>query len=141
MELKTYFGGSCAVSAIQNLGSHKNAEDALKSFCSLELGIKDPVFNPSGAYSKLACFYVFSAGPEVPKDHPNGSHHSKDWTRYGTEFAQFITDNSLGEIVTVGPKFNVKHHPKTTAQVWLWNPNQTTLEAWWDAYQKGNRRL
>lgn len=140
MEIQTYFGGSCAVSAIKNLGIHSNAEDAMKAFCSTELGVIDEYFGRN-VYGTLACFYVFSAGPEVPKNHPNGSHHSKDWTRYGTEFAQFITDNKLGEIVTVGPKFNAKHHKTTTAQVWLFNPDQKAMEAWWSAYiERHNRR-
>lgn len=129
MDIVTYFGGSCAVSAIKNLGTHKNAVDAMTNFCRIELGNPDGHFQK--AYSKLAAFYVFSAGPEVPKEHPNGSHHSKDWTRYGTEFAQFIADNKFGEIVTVGPKFNAKHHPTTTAQVWLWNPDQAAVQEWW----------
>lgn len=135
MQTIPYFGGSCAVTAIQNLGMHKDAISAMSAFCKLELGTIDGVFVKS--YGTLAAFYIFSAGPEVPKDHPNGSHHSKEWTRYGTEFAQFITDNNLGVVVTVGPKFNKKHHPKTTAQCWLWNPDQDAVVAWWEMNKKG----
>jgi hypothetical protein len=79
----------------------------------------------------LTCFYAFVAGPEVPATAPGGSHHSKAWVKYGTEFAEFIRENKLGEVVTVGPKPNKKHHPKSTAQAWLWSPDQSAVEAWW----------
>ena len=129
MTISTYFGGSCAAGAITNLGEHKNGLHAMKEFCTTNLGFKS-VFTKE--YSKLLNFYVFIAGPEVPLGQPGSSHHSKEWVKYGTEFALFIKENELGELATVGPKPNAKYHKTTTAQIWLWSPNQAAMEAWWD---------
>ncbi len=137
MDIRTYFGNSCAVSAISELGDLKNAKEAMKIFCRHELGSKDDF---GSVYSKLACFYVFSAGPEVPAGQPGSSHHSKAWVRYGTEFAEFIEENELGEIATTGQKKNLKHHPSTTAQVWIWSPDQKALEKWWTAAQDKEKK-
>ena len=131
--ISAYVCGSCAVGSIANVGGCKNPVDVLKQVCSAELG-KLSQFRKE--YPKLTCFYVFCAGPEVPKEHPNGSHHSKaHWLTYGTDLARYITENKLGEIVTLGPKFNAKHHPNTTAQVWVWSPNQKAVEKWWEKHQ------
>jgi len=137
MEIQDYVAGSCAIMGIKDLAlNHTNANAAMVTFCCLQLGTINK-FRPNlevGKMGKLANFYVFSCGPEVPHDHPNGSHHSKaHWLKYGTEFAQFILDNKLGELVTLGPKFNMKQHPRTTAQIWVWSPDQTALEQWWVA--------
>lgn len=134
MLLKTYFNGSCAVSSIEKLGSHSGPVDAMRYFCNNELGKLNDFCKK---YGTLAAFYTFVAGPEVPFGEPGGSHHSSaTWVKYGTEFAQFIRENKLGEVATVGPKINFKHHKTTTAQVWLWNPDQAALEAWWTAQCK-----
>lgn len=138
-EIMEYQAGSCALGGIKDLAdkSHKCAKDAMITFCGLTLGFHNPlnkyqIRNAVGQFPKLTNFYVFTAGPEVPEDHPNGGAHSKPhWVKYGTEFTQFILDNGLGEVVTLGPKLNAKYHPTTYAQVWLWSPDQAKLEAWW----------
>jgi hypothetical protein len=133
MTINTYVCGSCAVASIANVGEHHNPKEVLKIFCGQTLGVKSS-FKPS--YSKLQCFYIFCAGPEVKSSEPGGSHHSKNhWPRYGTEFAQYLIEHKLGEIVTVGPKVNLRHHPSTTAQLWAWSPDQKALETWWEAEQ------
>lgn len=130
----TYVCGSCAVTSISSLGSCKNPIDALQQFCKVELGVPN-CYTPS--YGKLTCYYIFCAGPEVKSTEVGGTHHSKDhWPKYGTEFAQFLIDNKLGEVVTLGPKKNLRHHPTSTAQVWAWSPDQTALEEWWNKHQK-----
>lgn len=129
MNIRTYLHASCASSAIEDLGAHRDALDAMSYFCKNELGTLGGYIKK---YGKLACFYSFVAGPEVP-----GKGHSKPWVKYGTEFAQFIVDNKLGEIATLGPKKNSKHHSDTTAQVWMWSPNQESIEAWWSETLKG----
>ncbi len=134
MQIKTYFGGSCAVSAIEHLGMHTSPVNAMEAFCTQELGVPDGKWTM--VFGVLASYYMFVAGPEVPSNHPNGSHHSKAWVRYGSEFAQFITENNLGQITTLGQKYNMKYHNTTTAQVWLWSPDQFEMEKWW-AKHKG----
>lgn len=129
------FVGSCALGSIERFGDLKGIGEVLKQFCKETLGEKCS-YAPN--YSKLQCFYVFTAGPEVPSTAPGGSHHSKNhWPKYGTELAAYIVDNKLGEIATLGPKKNEKFHSTSTAQVWIWSPDQKAMESWWDKYQKG----
>jgi hypothetical protein len=128
MEITIYFGGSCAVSGIDGLGECKNAAEAMRVFCRKELGRLNEF---TRHYTTLACHYVFSAGPEVANDRPGGSHHSKDWVKYGTEFAAYIVANKLGTVGTSGQWKNTKYHETTTAQAWVWHPNQKAMEKWW----------
>jgi hypothetical protein len=121
------FGSSCALSVIDRLGSHENATDAMLAFCVSELS-KIPNRWESSAKKKrdfrlLTNFYVFSAGPE--EDRLPG------WERYGSSFAMFIIQNDLGNLATTGPKINEKYHPKTTAQSWIWSPDQKRMEHWY----------
>lgn len=127
MEISAYMCGCCGVSDIKNLGMHKNAQEAMLAFCRQEL----PSFGSN--MQQLNVYYVFTAGPEVPRDHPGGSHHSKAWVKYGTEFAAFILDNGLGDIATLGQHLNLKYHAHSTCQVWIWHPNQKAMVAWWKA--------
>lgn len=126
MNIATYICSSCAVASIADLGSHKNALDAMTTFCRSQLGVRDGSFIMN--YSKVVNTYIFCAGPEEP-----GHGHSKNWVKYGTEFAEFIRTNDLGSIVTTGAAKNLKHHPDTTCQTWAWSPDQKKLEAWWTA--------
>ena len=127
MNITAYFISSCAVSSISNLGNHKNAKEAMISFCSQEL----PMSSYSRVFPKLTSNYVFCAGPEVAVGKKGSSHHSKEWVRYGSEFAEFIVENDLGKIATPGPILNFKHHRETTCQVWVWQPDQEAMEKWW----------
>lgn len=130
MNVSTYMADCCGVSAIANLGSHKNAEEAMKQFCKAELvGYGDAFVIPN-------VYYVFTAGPEVPAGQPGSSHHSKAWVKYGTEFAAYIVEHGLGDIATLGQHLNLKYHPNTTCQVWLWHPNAKALKAWWKGVNK-----
>lgn len=129
MNISTYTCNSCCLATISDLGSGTDAHSSMVEFCTKEL--RPPNKFAPGQYVTLAPYYIYCAGPEVPWNHENGSHHSKPWTKYGTEFTAFIVENGLGEVTTLGQKFNKKYHPTTTAQVWLWSPNQAAMEAWW----------
>lgn len=128
MNVSTYTCSSCAISSITDLGTQPNALEAMKTFCSRELGAASKF---STSFLKLTPYYIYCAGPEVPASDPHGSHHSKAWVKYGTEFTEFILANKLGTIATLGQKYNLKHHPNTTAQLWMWSPDQEAMEAWW----------
>lgn len=132
MSISEYVAGSCAVAGISDLGRHTGATAAMIDFCKSQLGAGRTKFSKADkrTYPTLTTFYVFCAGPEEP-----GHGHSKKWVRYGTEFAAFIKKHKLGEVVTVGPKPNAKYHATTTAQVWLWSPDQKAVETWWTKYQ------
>lgn len=129
MEVTDYTAGSCAIMSLEKIGSCSGPVEVLTTLCESELG---KLHKFRDTYGTLACFFVFSAGPEV-----KGFGHSKShWLRYGTEFAKYLVDNKLGEVVTLGPKRNLKHHPKTTAQIWVWSPDQKAVEKWWTNQQK-----
>jgi hypothetical protein len=132
MNITHYVCGSCAVASIANLGLEANAESAMRTFCSTELGKPNKFVTAEDlTFNLLVNSYIFCAGPEIKKDE-GGNHHSKDhWPKYGTEFAAYIVDNGLGEVVTNGPKLNKRHHPTHTAQLWSWSPKQEALEEWW----------
>ena len=131
MDISTYVAGACTTAGIASLGSCKDSLHAMLTFCRKEL-IPDSRYHRKSdpAYIKLAPFYVFTCGPEE-----KGHGHSKEWVKYGTEFAAYIKDNDLGEIVTCGPKLNAKYHPRTTCQTWLWSPDQKAVEAWWEVHK------
>ena len=130
MEISSYCCNSCALSSISMLSSAGSAVKALHEFCAQELGNAK-----YGAFCLAAPFYVFVAGPEVKAGQPGSSHHSAQWVKYGTEFAQYILDNDLGEIATTPAKLNLKYHPDTKCQAWIWSPNQENLEKWWKQQQ------
>lgn len=129
MNITTYTCGSCAIASICDLGSCVDALSAMKTFCSAELGGRSK-FNPD-TFQTLTPYYIYCAGPEVPASDPHGSHHSKQWVKYGTEFTEFILENKLGTIATLGQKYNAKHHSNTTAQLWMWSPDQKAMVEWW----------
>jgi hypothetical protein len=130
------FVGSCAVGSIEQIGLHTGVEEVFATFCKTSLGAGNR-YGAANAYAVLQCFYIFSAGPEVKSDEKGGSHHSKNhWPRYGTEFAQFLVDNNLGMVATLGQRENKRNHPGCTSQLWMWAPNQQACETWWNTYQK-----
>lgn len=120
---------SCACVGLQDLGMEKDAKSAMLRFCSLQLTSYVTRYGGTNKneYNKLEAFYIFVAGPEE-----SGSYHSKKWTKYGTEFAAFITENKLGTVVSPGKTKNLKHHPSTTCQTWVWMPDQPNLIKWWE---------
>jgi hypothetical protein len=126
MKIGEWVAGSCAAYAIQNLGSHKNALQAMHAFCKQTLGRGEESRYGVKTFEDIATHYIFIAGPEE-----GNKGHSKKWIKYGTEFAQFILDHQLGTVTTLPAKVNLKHHPDTTCQVWLWQPNQSALEGWY----------
>jgi ribosomal protein S27AE len=128
LKADNWVGGSCAAHSIDNLGSMTDAESAMVSFYKSQIGTKGKWSVDSNI---LACHYIFIAGPEV-----KGKGHSKEWVKYGTEFAAFIRAHKLGRLVTLPKVVNKRYHPDTNCQVWLWQPDQKALEAWWKDLSK-----
>lgn len=131
LSIGTYVCNSCACSGISSLGSSIDAVDAMWTFCKQELGGEGGAFAPRGSFPTLNPWYVWVAGPEVPRESSGGSHHSKKWTCYGTEFAVYIVENGLGVVSTAGQRLNLRHHRETTCQVWIWGPDQLAMEIWY----------
>lgn len=127
---------SCACGEIYDLSSAGNAQNAIVEFIKQTMlvvkkvpfkGAIVPKFTPPMAH------YVFVAGPEGdPGSGQMTTYHYKSWKKYGTEFAKFITDNGFGELATLPAILNKKHHPTTTCQVWIWQPNAEALFKWWE---------
>ena len=113
---------SCACYEIDGLSNHRSGEDAILAFCKQQLGT--PTITASKFKSQLKftnvvpAHYVFTAGPETSN-------------KYGSNLAKYIEEHALGAVVTLPPRLNLKHHPATTCQVWLWAPDQKALEAWY----------
>lgn len=128
MTIETYVCSACTTGSIASLGTQKDAKSAMLNFCKSQLISAPNRFDPPDAsrFQTLISFYIFTAGPEE-----KGHGHSQPWVKYGTEFAAYIRKNKLGKIATCPAKLNLKHHPKTTCQTWLWSPDQEAMEAWW----------
>lgn len=132
--IKDYVCGSCAGGEIISLSTHSNATDAMIHFCKTVLGLPGGVrtgfykSKTSPSYNCTSAHYVFIAGPE------EGT--GRGWPKYGTEFAQFITDHKFGLVATLPPIKNRKYHPDTSCQIWIWQPDQAALEAWWEVEGK-----
>lgn len=76
---------------------------------------------PSGATKTLAAHYVFcGAGGKG---------------NYAEQFADYIKENKLGDLVTYGSVDNKKYHPGRQCQVWIWIPDRKALDAWWRSLQ------
>lgn len=132
MKFSGWICGSCAANGIEQLGNEPDAVTAMSNFCRQQLG---EINGFTKAYQPLFNFYVFVAGPEVPLGEPGGGYHSKAWVKYGTEFAEFINKNGLGVVATVPAKLNLKFHPTTKAQIWIWSPDQDAVVKWWNNQQ------
>lgn len=128
MDIQTYVCGACTTASISNLGMEPNAEKAMLTFCQKVLGRKGR-FGTGRGFGKLEAFYVYTAGPEEP-----GHGHSKGWATYGSDFAALIRKEKLGRIVTCGAKLNLKYHPDTTCQTWLWSPIPERMQKWYEAH-------
>ena len=120
---------TCTCYNISNLGMGKNAHNALAEVCAGHSKYNGWSRKPK--LNTLPAHFVFSAGPE-----DKGHGHSKEWVKYGTEFAAYIVEHKLGKIVTLPKIKNKKHHPDTYCQVWLWQPDQEAMEAFYNANYK-----
>lgn len=123
----TFFDAqSCAIQEIHNLKAFQNkAREAMVSFCKCNLGrpvawkVVDPSGKDKGANGALFTFYLFSA-PVYPGR-----------VMYGTQFAEFIRQERLGDILTTPALKNAAYHPDHANQIWIWMPAIGALNRWW----------
>lgn len=112
---------TCGVQEIVGLSYHPTAKDAMFTFCKMSLRKKPKYhgyeFDSEGT---LYCFYLFTAAL---------TKYSKP---YGEEFAAYIVDHKLGEVVSPDPVLNEAFHPDHKNQAWLWAPDVKALEEWYD---------
>ena len=111
----------CAIQEIDGLSYHANAKEAMLSFCKQNFvdGVK---YNGTRSYNNaLYSFYLFTAAL------------LRDAKPYGSEFAEFIKENNLGEVWASPKRVNEAFHPDHSNQVWVWMPNPEKLCEWWMA--------
>lgn len=129
MEITTYSCGSCALASISMISDAGSAEHAMELIC--QQNFPAGRLMPTAKFRRLAPFYVWVAGPEIP-----GKGHSKAWVKYGTEFAAYIQEHGLGQVATLGPRINEKYHPDTTCQTWIWAPDDEAVWNWHQALKE-----
>jgi len=118
---------SCAIQEIVNLKLGKDARSNMLSFCQQNLlpgsckffsarnGDAAPLI---AGGENIFCFYLFTANVE--------------YAHYGQDFAQFITDNKLGKLITTEALPNRAYHGGGKCQAWIWTPDPKALRAWYD---------
>jgi hypothetical protein len=129
-KLEFYDAQSCAIQEIHRLKDFKDdPKGAMVSFCRSNLGrpvvwkVVDPTGNDKGANGALFSFYFFS------------SSIYKGRSSYGEQFASFIVDNRLGNLVTTPALLNKAYHPDHANQIWIWMPDLPALNKWWKENQ------
>lgn len=89
-----------------------------------------------GKENELYSFYLFTAAvetPSTPKILPrNNYYYPPVYRPYGSDFAEFIRTNKLGEVIESPKVVNKAFHSNHSNQVWVWTPNRDALKQWWD---------
>ncbi len=125
-KLEFYDAQSCAIQEIHRLKDFQGApQDAMISFCKSNLGrpvvwkVVDPSGRDKGAEGALFSFYFFSSSVYAGRE------------TYGQQFADFITTNGLGKLITTPALANKAYHPDHANQIWIWMPDLPALTKWW----------
>lgn len=120
----------CALEEIDKLAAFDgNPKAAMVSFCQANLGrpvvwkIRDPSGNDKGANGALFSFYFFTAAVYKGK------------VSYGAQFARFIAENGLGQVIESPLMTNMAFHTDHGNQVWIWMPDLKALTKWWKENQ------
>lgn len=113
----------CACAEINGLAYHHQGREAMREFCRIawsgkEVSTKWPT--ASKGAMKLSSFYLFTAAA-------NGI------DGYGGNFAKFIKEHKLGEVVETPAVINAKFHPDHRNKAWIWTPDVPALDKWWQA--------
>lgn len=108
----------CAVQEIAGL-SHTGGDShaAMRDFCKIEL---------DRSFRGLYTMYIFTGVLEHTCGEP--IYGGPD---YGPNFAKFIKEHGLGEVVAGKPEFNRVNHPTHLVQGWIWTPDVEAVKAWW----------
>lgn len=129
MRIMPWVCGCCTTDAINGLSGSKGPEEAMRDFCKAVYGTKSK-YDYDGPKNFMP-FYVFTAGNEDVYDGVGG------WQKYGTTFAEFIKDNKLGKVVSPGRAHNMRHHPDTWCQTWVWMVDNKALKKWYTEMTAG----
>ena len=123
--LKFYDTHCCALEEIDGLAEFpNNPKGAMVDFCRTYIGkrVEWKVRVPKGDFGSqgaLYSFYFFTAAVY------------RKGTGYGVQFAEFIKENKLGEVITTPVMTNMAFHTDHGNQVWIWMPDVKALTKWW----------
>lgn len=114
----------CGSQEITNLATHSTALDAMKAFCKATLETTNRYTSSNYTVGYLYANYIFS---EALKNDgkPLGARN------YGMDFAKFIKEHELGEVVWGPPARNVSFHPDHANQIFVWAPDPDALRTWY----------
>lgn len=124
--LEYYNTHCCALEEIDKLANFDgDPKEAMISFCKSNLGrpVEWKIRMSSGdfgAKDALYSFYFFTAAVYGKK------------VSYGHQFAKFIEENGLGNVVTTPVMANMAFHTDHGNQIWIWMPNVKALKKWWE---------
>ena len=128
----------CIISEIDKLALFAgNPKEAMRSFCRQMIGqrmkFKGFTGNPDAMY---ACYMFSSAIYKANEDRYGASSRTvaKDgihYVDYGTEFADFITENKLGTLIKTDILNNKAYHKDHYNRVWIWTVDVDAVKAWW----------
>lgn len=134
----------CGTQEITSLNTHESPEKAMLRFCELTLKKGGSALRygySNSAKPLLYSHYTFTAAVYDKECSAFASYERSypkkidpefgQYMPYGAQFAKFIQENKLGEVVTTSPKINKLYHPDHKVQIWIWTPDQDAIEAWY----------
>lgn len=126
----------CAVQIISELNNYDaDPLGAMKAFCKQQYKLRYAGGKKVTEFTMTSAFYIFTAVVRVLScnhDDDDGCECQDTPRNYGREFAAFIRANDLGPVVQSPTRSNRCNEPNHMVKVWIWCPDQTKLEAWWN---------
>lgn len=126
--------GACMWKEICYISSHPNARAAMIEFCKQQRELREErdyrMVYGLGLSKSLPNLYAFSAVVGYKKSSYKESPENKPL--YGPNFAKFIEKNKLGRLIETWDGLINRNHPNHKVKIWLWNPDQKALSAWWN---------
>lgn len=110
MNLNQY--ACCGVREVEHLSHHTSPYKAMVEFARLVYNAQAPVM----ARFRYAIFTEAQSPGKVVED------------RYGSNFAAFITEKKLGEVVSTGYHINPNSHNQL--RCWIWTVDHEALKVW-----------
>lgn len=125
----------CGIQEIDNLSTHMDGRDAMRSFCSKTFGAPIKFKGVQAVEHTPYSFYMFTEA--VNLDGTPRVAWGGGAADYGVAFKQFIETNNLGKVFQSEYRKNKTFHPDRAVRVYIWEPNVDALRAWWTLEQKG----
>ena len=115
----------CGVRELHNLRWHKNPKVAMKDFCREIRPLKSR-YSPD-----------FPPRPRDKFRYAIFTSHRKG--KYGLAFANYITEQKLGKVISTGD--NINPNTRNSVNVWVWTVNHERLSKWKAVHMKGEAEI